>query len=606
MALCTSDASASRSESKDQCSVKALLARPDFGTSRRRFNVSVPPHPRGLAQDGLRAAYEASAGKDPKKSMIELIDEEIELLRPAVNKQALRCESIEQELEKVCEEELVERKNVLRTRDFRKARAHSLAKKLQATIRGWLARKRFILTVNKELADQAGFVALLPDQLHDQLRDLRHTVHDLEYREEHRQSAALRVQAWWRGTLHRRVVFIFRVASIIRCLHSYMEETATVVSSWERGKRMRLKYREEIFEAMQRTVLEKKVEHLKRLGMVVKLQRAFRAKLAMKMVAQERSRLLALGIQFETDCKKNAEKVHPNTVSIVVDTWRPGGFAGNAGSDQAAHLAAATGIGPKSLDDLGSVETELQMLEKAGLTPFYWSSQTDFVRHKVGGPSAQKMGRKLGIGTIEDWRVPSDDELEKIGSAPWDAYPVGFSDQFFDELDEDAWPWPRPRNKESRRKREVEPPSAAKRLTRPLSPPSNARRRALLRDETAQAKSVFEGESFCGSDRDRQEDGLADDAHPLFENAPLLPPIDAVTPRRRPFQSSMLTHRRVGGKPAVPRLRNIAAGDAEEEASWSMARNFEYCPRQYRDKREFRPIDSHSFIANFNQLALAY
>merc|ERR1719444_222405 len=106
------------------------------------------------------------------------------------------------------------------------------------------------MTLNNQLANEAGFVALLPDQLHEHLRDLRHTTHDLEYREEHRLSAALKLQAWWRGIVWRRIAFIIKISTTIRIITKYMEARSTSISSWFKGKRMRWQYHDAIVDEM--------------------------------------------------------------------------------------------------------------------------------------------------------------------------------------------------------------------------------------------------------------------------------------------------------------------------------------------------------------------
>lgn len=534
------------------------------------------------ASAGAGQAFSAAPGSQSarvrRKSAIELFDEELAQLRPGVAGQAERCRKITQELAVARETEKLERQALMKSRDFRKERADKLTKRLQACIRGWLRRKRFVLAINTELAAEAGFASLLPDQLRDQLRVLKHTVHDLKYQGEHRERAIIRLQAFWRGMLGRRVVRVLWVSNYMRQVYLQMDLAATRISAWHRSVSTRLKYREVIYTHMRETSLRQFTEMVEGLKIVVKLQRAFRARLAVRNVTRRRSAAAnilngCLGMVFTLPEGNGESDDDSDDGARNVDSWRPGGLLGDSRRHEAS-LSSSQGL-PEPRSD-----RELKKLEEAGLTPFYWSSSHELVRHRIGGSKALKMGRRLGIGEADEWTPPSDDELDCIGGL-WDVYPEGLSADFLEKLDEDAWPWPR----KAARKAKKPAQKPAKRPAAPQPPPVNSERRAIAREEAEASKAVVAAAAALAA-------GPSEECHPLFDNAPPLPPLAPAPPRTLPPRTRPRPQRDLAAAVASARApsssaaKSAAAGKDcdDEDASWGAARSFFHTPSGCHDQ----------------------
>lgn len=485
----------------------------------------------------------SASSRGPNPSVLETIQEELARLRPAAAEQAERCKLIMQELAAAREEEARELRVLMESRNMEKERIRKLACKLQASIRGWLVRRSFIFAMDCHLAQQVGMAAKLPDQLRDHLRQLQHSVHDLKYQPEHRCAAAVRLQAFWRSIVARRVVIVLRIAQKMRRLYKRMDMAATMIAAWFKGIHTRLMYRSEIRARVEATHARHLQELQQGLRVVIRLQRALRAKFARRRYLEARA---ILG--EPSDSESEARRGRSRERFVLVDSWRPGGLAGDPSGDEAAAAAALAGGGSRSPGAAGSAsprsDRELRRLEDEGLLPFYWSSSQELVRHRIGGPQALKMLRLLAIGEPGDWSPPDIDEHEHLGGL-WDVYPEGQSPDFLDRLDKDTWPWER-KGRHGRRKAAGPPkPQAAKLVCTKMAqaPPSNGERRQMLRQE-ARAAIV--------AAREMAADGI--EAHPLFVNAPQLSSL-AVPPAGTLGTASEKAPRSGEGRGYAPRAR---------------------------------------------------
>lgn len=489
------------------------------------------------------------------REVVGLIDEELEQLREKLESQTERCQEIAASLETARVKEKREKEALSETRHFQEARARRIACRMQAHIRGWLVRKRLVTAMQKERVHQLGIAAQLPEQLREKLMDLQHNVHDLKYQPEHRLDAIVRIQAFWRGVMACRIVTVLRVNRKIVELYARMEAASTKIASWFRGNSARLRFRFRIELGLQTTRARQMKEMEQALRLIIRLQRCVRARQARERVAQlfeerERSGYISQILALQDT---GAE------APVMIDTWRPGGLAGDPAGDEVAALADQVREPPVS-------DREIQRLEDEGLEPFYWSAAQELVRHRIGGTQAIKMQRYLGIGSDLDWSPPADDELDNIGGL-WDVYPEGLSPDFLDNVDADAWPWERPTKPKFRvldtRPRKVQAPP----------PPSNAEERAHARREATQLALEAAEAAAAAAEAEAE-------AHPLFVNAP---PVTAASPKKR----------RVPLKPAPPKVppprnnprpRLVKCGGGtsaavDEDASWGGARSFSHCPR---------------------------
>lgn len=477
------------------------------------------------------------------------IDEELARLREEVHEQAERCRQTTEALAAARVTEKRERKDLLNSRTVHKETTKKLVCRIQKSIRGWLVRRRIFTVMHREHAIQMGMAAMLPDQLREQLVDLQHNVHDLKYLPDHQHSAAVKVQTIWRGIFARRAVRVLRISCVMEQLYRRMDAAATKIVAWYRMQCVRLKYEERC-----RRIQQDVAYQAAKMEATLRIQCSIRARQARSRVRDERRLFREMQAR-----QMELESLLPQ---VLVDSWRPGGLAGDPLGDEAAGVAAAlvaagaegeVSCGERSASP--SSDREIQRLEDEGLEPFYWSSAQELVRHRVGGPQALKMQRYLGLGD-PDWSPPAGDEIDSLCGL-WDVYPEGLSADFLDNLDADAWPWQRKAS--AKKKRKAAALKDAQKGARPCKappPPTNAERRAEARQEAPARLRA------AASERNSLEQ---QDAHPLFLNAPPLQalpaPPTAPPPRGR------------------PRARLAARSAHEEDVSWGNAKGFSHCPR---------------------------
>lgn len=194
-------------------------------------------------------------------------------------------------------------------------------------------------------------------------------------------------------------------------------------------------------------------------------------------------------------------------------------------------------------------DEELEKLKRAGLVPFYWGSSNELVRHKIGGPGAAQMRHQVFSATLSHDGSSSDDggfaEGDPLGGL-WDVYPSGISPGFLANLDTDVWAGrhaPSDQSKSQKRRRAAARRRGKTASGRPLCPallpPSNAERRAQVREEARQA---------LAAEAERAKHVADEKPHPLLVNLPLQPKAPSVSltevrvwgqwPRRRPTGST--------------------------------------------------------------------
>lgn len=524
------------------------------------------------ARTGHRRARRLSAPQEKAKTLPEMIEEELARLRRQSAEQAQRCEGVERALEAAREDEVREFRALQQRKSELIGRRHELTLRFQTSVRRLLENKQIIGVINREVTEQLGLAAVLPHQLREQLKGLRNTIHDMEYSAEDRVHAATRLQALWRAITARRVFRILRLAGRMRQAHSQMVASAMKIQAWYRAHKTRTRFRVQILMNMG-LKCSRQMEDLERfLKVVVLLQRSVRARLARKRVQEARSALNGTpnSLWNEDTLSKQLEtrEANPKRNVVMLDSWKPGGVAAGLAAVQSASNTAFVG------DKMPKRDRELEKIQQAGLIPFYGSWAREIVRHRVGGPSALKMQRQLGIGcasrggscngeAAEESNSGEEEELEDVGNL-WDVYPEGTSMGFLEHLDDDAWAYKHRGQKRNLRKpakcggpRGTKKPVSTRKscsLVVPL-PPSNAEQRARARAEAKEAASA------AGDKDSASEEGM--ELHPLLITAPL-PQRSPAPPRDAP------PHTR-------PRLRlgkNSATCSDDEDASWSGARSF--------------------------------
>lgn len=486
----------------------------------------------------------ALGGPTPK-NYVEIIELELQQLRPRLDQQRLLVADRHQAYQAARRERAIEVNGRRREEEAKLHARVQLVKRLQGSVRRWLLRRRFFTTVDSSLMDHNALAAKLPHLLSDQLLKLQHNVHALVYRPEDHFRAVLRLQSWWRGVLAQRLMRILHMADKAAALQSRMHAAATRLQAWFRGVTQELRMREQIRINVERTRRQKQEEIEHSLNCVFLLQSYLRAKLA-RMRTRERASRGEL----------------PAGVAALA-LMAPPAEALEGAKAVAAEVAESPAEGAEAPESpapppMHKPFREVRRIEEAGLVPFY-SSGDGVVRHRIGGVTAHKFHQQLaaraarreaqvsedptsadgggalaasadgGIGVPEE----EEEELEDIFCDKWNMYPDGLSRGFIKGLDSDVWAgrgWPGRRRKQTHAKRA--PRRARPRCTAVLAqPPANAQLRAAAREAALETKRGAE-----------EEHGLAggpSDTQLPFVNAPELP------------------------------KKQLVAGDSDEDGSWA-------------------------------------
>jgi len=410
-------------------------------------------------------------------------------------------------------------------KEAKRRRHNKVTRQLQTAVRGWLARRRLMEAISAHMSEQRGLAGKQPDVLKAQLTELQHDVHSLLYTEESRVAAILKLQSWWRAVLAKRVVRLMWFVTQTHLVHKEMQQAAVKIQAWLRGRMIFLALREEIKLRLKATYIRRYNEMETALLGIVRAQRAVRAWRARKAMRELRRQAeeRRASKQARRGSKGPARQGLPaadkqlaaEDDTVYVDTWK-----------KRDALGAVTEERPKT-------PREIQELNEAGLVPFYGAYASERVRHKVGGPSALKMHRRLFQDGSDAGTSDESDSEEPLGDA-WDVYPKGLSHGFMEELDADAWPKGKKpahlRKRSSRRKRD----SSSKNVQslRPTmvlqQPPGNSEHRAQQRED---AKRQLEAEAAALVKRREAE------PHPLLQNAPTL---QQTQPRRKSAKQGKL------------------------------------------------------------------
>lgn len=525
----------------------------EHGTSRKK------PRSRSM---GLR--------EQQHQHVLATIDQELKEAREAQLRASHRVAVLDEDWARARLAELQEAR-FLRTKRMQSAEFRaSLRKRFQRAVRLVITRRHFLDSLNKELQEQTILGPQLPKLLQSQLVNLQHRLHELKYKSEDRTAAALRLQAWWRGTLMRRIVYILRTAYIIAKVRNQMTEAAVKVQRWYASTKARLKWKAKMqFRLHLRQQQEFFLEEHK-IRVVVQLQRAVRARLARKRLAEAQMANLKLYNQWdfledETQQQPTAEHLD----AILIDGWRPRGEDGSWLEDVRQKPP------PK--------DRELEKIEEAGLIPFHWSVKTERMRHHIGGQQALQMQKQLRIGKpgsdeelledsadfVANFRQRSlsfqlEDEQPELLSIEnnWNVYPTGLSHGFIKNLDPEVWPL----KQSSKTKKVVEVPKKKKRY-RPPPPPSNIEKRLNFREEKRQEAEVEAAKALAA-------EAVAHLQHPLLDgflpNVPMNPsaPLGPPTGRPRPCRGAVIASDFRSRKSEV----NMRYQD--DDCSWSDATSF--------------------------------
>jgi len=464
---------------------------------------------------------------------------ELEKLHAQLRERRVARQNIEDKL-KVAR--VKERKVNQKRRDIvieEKCREHA-ARKLQRFMRGRLMRRLFISSAEHEQMDHINYLTAEPDRLKDQLQQLQHTVHDLVFTPKDCEVAVIKIQSWWRKCLAKRVSQLMIVTLRLRDLCRCVVTAATMIQSAYRRYCCHCRFHAQIHVAMELSRQKQRLEAQRGLKAIRGIQKAFRACIARKRAQRRRVELGFLedlhALKMECASASNSMPLDPTKSPLLSDRGGP----------------------PRT-------HREIEKLQAAGLVPFYWSTKSEKIRHRIGGPAALKI-QKLTMSVIDSNEPGSliGGDIDLLGEL-WDMYPEGVSTGFTDGLDEDVWPVDAAgrRSKFRSNKRRV---ARSARRSNPshlfAAPPSNTEWRANKRLQARDvAQRAIQGELDTEAD-------LTDacEPHPLLANAPCIlprppPPEGARRPRPQSYTRVPKNH------------------DDDQDGCWDNADSFYEAPR---------------------------
>lgn len=465
-----------------------------------------------------------AGGTLDRRMVVAMIDEELAVARPSLENQSLTVVKLNEDLKNAQKNELREARDRKMNNAERLARRQKVTSRLQASVRGWLVRKRVIEALDHRAGHNLAMAAMLPGQLKSNLRQLQHGTHDLLYREEDRVAGAVKLQAWWRGIVARRVVKVMRVSQIMQGIVSQMAAAATLVQARYRGATMYRKWRSEIRHRIELTRQQQFREMEVGMRCIIQIQRGVRSKQARKRLEEARAKLAAASLEMlerGSPIPSGATGAEEDEERTFIDTWRP---VGAPGSDP-----AGCGCAGVILRDLPRHDWEVEKQEQANLVPFYGATREQGLRHQIGGHSAAMMQRQMATSGLGDEESGNFDDVGSVGAVgalhrmlgdTWEIYPSGLTPGFLPGLDCDVQERGGRTESYSRSvkvrnsRRTLLPSTQAKQLdweNRPCTkiltqPPSNARRRARTRE-----------------DRNERNYTSGIDPHTLLFNAPEMP-----------------------------------------------------------------------------------
>jgi len=425
----------------------------------------------------------------------------MEGLRKQLTEQSATCAQLKHDVDKAVAAEAKAKEEVCLAQEAQRKRRLKVTRQLQSVVRGWLTRRRLMNIFSAHASEQMGIALQQPDKLKTQLTELRHQVHGMLYSEDSRRDAAVRLQAWWRSLLVSRITRLKRFIVQAHAIYKEMDRAALRIQAWFRGMNIYLALRDEIQSKLEETGFRRYKEMEGALLGIVRAQRAVRSWRQQKAMrdqrkqAEDRLRGRIANEAGELELAHEAKEV-------FVDTWLPRNTLGAVSDKRPA------------------TPREIKEIDDAGLVPFYSSDASETIRHKVGGPAALRMYKRLfqddeGAGSSEE----SELEDEPLGEV-WDVYPKGTSYRFMEELDADAWPkgkkpaYLRSKSSRPKRLRSRSKPKPRRPTCSSQPPPAHAEQRAQQREET---KKQLEAEAAA------RELSCEAELHPLLHNAPTLP-----------------------------------------------------------------------------------
>lgn len=414
-----------------------------------------------------------------RKTAIDLLDEEIVFLKEKLEEQRKVRERADKRLAEARKKEALCNADRRKTR-VADARRLEAAKTIQRGIRRYFIRRYMASTVDASTVALKAAIAADPEILPDQLQSLQQSIHDLVFADQDKDQAAITIQSWWRMALGQRLFRVHWIAEKVRAVGVLFNSSATSIQAWWRGHLERMKYLELIREVTEKTRCRMVADAELHLLCILRVQRAFRGRLARREAARRKQRIANLhgeDAAAAASLSKTAPARVPWPKPPVVPSEKK--------------------------------RAEFENLANNGLIPFYWTA-TEVVKHKIGGHAW------LGSNHAARKGIPLDD-LDDLGEELYDVYPEGISEDFRGLLTVAG-----EKKKTKRKRKKSQKPSCPVVINyqeswklRPV--PSNSEQRAQARAERKAKEQAAQEEDGFDVDPMPQSD-----AHPLlFFNQPL-------------------------------------------------------------------------------------
>lgn len=471
-------------------------------------------------------------------------DKELELLRVQLAASTMQRKELQSQLEEAWANERIEEAAMILRQDKRQRVIANLITKMQCWIRGALQRKKMQEAGKAQAEWTSNWAAWLPHKLRQNLDDMQHTMHTLEFSEEDRTVAAIRLQAFWRGIFGRRVANVMRISASLLDVYGFMVKSATDLQRTFRGLTVRKGSCRSLRQAAQAEQLLQVEEMRFALGCIIRFQRAVRSKLAKwakaRMLKEAKKSLIGAESLFPTIPETAAAAVTEKTESV-----------------QPAWVGRA-----------------LHDLAEDGLIAFYMEDSQRMAAplwHQIGGNTATTMQRQIHSCSVgldaSDFSamggVAMKSQEDSMAGKARHVYLEGLSPGFLKSVDPDVWPrdpWlsavgppskPRPPGESCCKNAGAVSPRRHRCIHASAGAPSFTEQRAQYRKVIRQLEVETEA-ARAGL--------LAHPLHSLFTNTPSPPSPSS----GRPSPASLLRHPLMSGV----RANAVCDEEDDEEVSW--------------------------------------
>jgi len=233
----------------------------------------------------------------------------------------VRAQNVERQQALACEADgwLAERD----VRLERKRRMDTSAARMQSVARGFFVRCFVAPALRAEKDAQE--LERIREEMQEKMLHMRQNIHDIHFLHLDRERAALRLQAWWRSVLARRLVDLLRIRTKVLEVRRAMDVAATTIQAVQRG----ILGRQACIAVRTEREREERLAHEEELRMManslIKVQSLARRKQARKTVAKrrrERAKEIKAAEHAETEAVRLAASREDGCTSPATRRYR--------------------------------------------------------------------------------------------------------------------------------------------------------------------------------------------------------------------------------------------------------------------------------------------